>query len=90
MVLGRLAGAGLLSLGIACWYARHTPASPASVGVAWAFLAYNGIASFLLAWAGSALASGGLLALAASALHGVLAIALLVALRGRSGALAKA
>src|SRR4051812_25125831 len=90
VVLGRLAGAGVLSLGIACWQARSTPASPASIGAAWAFLAYNVIASVLLAWAGLQLASGGLLVLAASALHGVLGVALLVALRGRRAVLVEA
>ena len=82
----RIAGGGLLSLGIACWWARHTPSSPASRGVAWAFLTYNVVACCTLAWAGPALASGGLPALGAAVLHGVLGAALLAALLARGEA----
>jgi len=83
MVIARLAGGGLLALGIACWCARTTPAAPASLGVSWAFLAYNVVACVTLAWARPALADGGFPALGASVLHGVLGAALLGALLGR-------
>lgn len=83
LVFARIAGGGLLSLGIACWGARHTPSAPASLGVSWAFLAYNLIACVTIAWERPALASGGLLVLGASALHGVLGAALLAVLLGR-------
>ena len=83
IAVARLAGGGLLALGIACWGARGTPLAPASVGVAWGFLAYNLVACVTLAVAAPALASGGLPALGASVLHGVLAAALLGALSGR-------
>jgi hypothetical protein len=53
VVMSRIAGGGLLSLGIACWCARKTPSAQASLGVAWAFLAYNVVVSATLAWAGS-------------------------------------
>lgn len=84
VVIGRIGGGGLLSLGIACWLARKTPLAPASVGVSWGFLAYNVATCVTLAWAGTALASSGLVAFAAAALHGAIAAALLVALLGRS------
>jgi len=83
VVIARLAGGGLLSLGIACWCARETPLAPAGLGVSWAFVAYNLVACVTLARARTALASGGLPALGASALHGVLGAALLGALLGR-------
>ena len=84
VVIGRLAGAGLLSLGIACWSARSTSSAPASVGVAWAVLVYNVAACATLAGAAAALAGDGLPALGISVLHGGFAAALLMALLRRS------
>ena len=82
LVVARIGGGGVLSLGIACWSARETPLTPAGLGVSRAFLAYNLVACVTLALARPALASGGLPALSASVLHGVLAAALLGALCG--------
>ncbi|MDP9137511.1 MAG: hypothetical protein M3N38_04965 [Pseudomonadota bacterium] len=79
-VVGRIAGAGLLSLGIACWLSRKTPLTPAGLGVAWALLAYNFIACVTLACAGAAMASGGIPALGASVLHGLFGVVLLATL----------
>lgn len=86
-VVGRIAGGGLLSLGIASWCARNTPSVPASLGVAWALLAYNVVACVTLAWAGAAI-SGARPALGAAALHGLFGAALLGVLlrRGRDSA----
>jgi hypothetical protein len=89
VVIARLAGGGLLSLGIACWCSRAAPSAPASLGVAWGFLAYKLIACVTLACAGYALTSDGLPALGAAALHGVLGVALLGALSGRGRSSAK-
>jgi hypothetical protein len=69
-------------VGIACWFARKTPTAPASVGVAWAYLAYNVVTCVTLAWAGVVLGAGSLPALGASVLHGVLGAAVLGALLG--------
>ena len=52
LLLGRIAGAGLLSLGIACWLARKDEKSLAANGLAAAMLLYNVIATVLLAYAG--------------------------------------
>ena len=90
VAIGRIGGGGLLSLGIACWVARKTPMSPASIGVAWAYLAYNVVACVTLAWASVALGGGSLPALGGAVLHGVLGAALLGALLGRSHASAGA
>ncbi len=86
VAIGRIGGGGLLSLGIACWLARKTPTAPASVGVAWAYLAYNIVTCVTLAWASVALGGGSLPALGASVLHGVLGAAVLGALLGRDQA----
>ena len=83
VVIARVGGGGLLALGIACWGARTTPSAPASLGVAWAFLSYNVVACVTLACAFPAMASGGLLVLGSSVLHGTLAALLLGALFGR-------
>ena len=89
VAIGRIGGGGLLSLGIACWVARKTPMSPASIGVAWAYLAYNVVACGTLAWASIALGGGSLPALGGSVLHGVLGAAMLAALLGRDQASAR-
>jgi apolipoprotein N-acyltransferase len=86
VAIGRIGGGGLLSLGIACWLARRTPTAPASLGVAWAYLAYNVITCLTLAWASVALGGAPPLALGASVLHGVLGAAVLGALLGRGQA----
>jgi hypothetical protein len=78
-----IGGGGLLSLGIACWSARKTPTAPASVGVAWAYLAYNVVTCVTLAWASIALGGVSWPALGAAVLHGVLGATVLAALIGR-------
>jgi len=86
LAIARVGGGGLLALGIACWLARRTPTSPASVGVAWAYLVYNAVTCVTLAWAGVALLGGSLPALGGAVLHGVVGAAMLGALLGRSEA----
>jgi hypothetical protein len=86
VAIGRIGGAGLLALGIACWLARKTPMAPASLGVAWAYLAYNAVACVTLAWAGVTPGGAALPAQGAAVLHGVLGAATLVALLGRGHA----
>ncbi len=83
IVVARIGGGGLLALGIACWGARATPTTRAGLGVSWAFLAYNVVACAMLAWTHPPWVGGGLPALGASVLHGMLAAALLGALLGR-------
>jgi hypothetical protein len=83
-IVGRIAGGGLLSLGIACWCARKSPMAPASRGVGWGLLAYNLVASVTLAFAGTTMESGGFLALSAAVLHGLFSAALLAILIGEN------
>ena len=86
VAIGRVGGGGLLSLGIACWLARKTPTAPASVGVAWGYLAYNVVTCATLAWASVGLGGGSLPMFGAVVLHGLLGAALLGALLGRDQA----
>jgi len=52
-LLGRIAGAALLSLGIACWLARKDEKSSSAKGIAVSLLVYNIVVALLLAYAGS-------------------------------------
>jgi len=90
LVVARLAGGGLLGLGVACWFARSTPTAPAGLGVASGLLIYNVVACVTLALAPLVPASQ-VLTLGAAVLHGLLAVALLVVLliRDRATVLAR-
>ena len=79
-VIGRVAGGALLALGLACWYARLEPATTAGLGVARAFFVYNLVVCITLAAQRPAIGRGGLPALSGAVLHGLLAVALLIAL----------
>jgi hypothetical protein len=83
LVVARLAGGGLLALGIACWFARSTPAVPATLGVAGALLTYNVVACITLALALPPEPGSYALTLGATILHGLLAVGLLAALGAR-------
>ena len=74
LVLARLAGAALLSLGCACWLARNDGANRAVRGLVAAMLLYNGGAVAVLASAGARASLVGVLAWPAVALHAALAV----------------
>lgn len=82
LVVARLAGGGILGLGIACWFARSTPSDRAGLGVVIALLIYNVVAciALFLAPAGQGTRA---LTLAIAVLHGLLAAGLLGALIAR-------
>ena len=81
LVVARMAGAALLSLGCGCWLARDDGPNRAVGGMVTAMLLYNSVAVAVLANAGSGARLGGVLLWPAVALHAVLAVWCVACLR---------
>jgi hypothetical protein len=74
IIVGRIAGAALLAIGIASGMAMTDTLAPAQLGLLTGILVYNITASALLAYAGAALRMIGVLLWPAVALHALLAV----------------
>ena len=74
LIVGRVAGAALLALGIACWFGREDGASRAAHGLVFSMLVYNTVTTVVLTYSGMTLRLAGLLLWPAVALHAALVV----------------
>jgi hypothetical protein len=79
--VARIAGAGLLSLGIACWAGRSDTPSAGRRGLLAGVLTYDVLAALILAYAGLGQGLVGIALWPAVALHAALAVWCLVCIR---------
>ncbi len=73
LLIGRVAGAGVISIGVASWPAGRDTRTPAQLGVLGGVLVYNVGAAVLLGYAGAGLKMAGVLLWPAVAYHAALA-----------------
>lgn len=74
LLVGMVAGAALVAIGVSCWPGRADPWSLSQQGLLYGVLYYDVAASILLAYAGSALHMAGVLLWPAVVLHAALAV----------------
>jgi hypothetical protein len=83
LIVGRIAGAALLALGVACWLARDDGPSLGRRGLIAAMLLYNSTAVAVLAHAGAVMGLVGVLMWPAVALHAALTVWCIAVWRAR-------
>ena len=72
LIVGRVCGAGMLAIGVACWFARDDHGSPSQRGLLWAMLVYNIGVCAVLAFAGLISQMAGVGLWPVVGLHGVM------------------
>jgi hypothetical protein len=82
LTVGRVAGAALLALGVACWLARHDEESRSGVGLIVGMLLYNSAAVLILAVAGIGSGLVGIALWPAVVLHAAMAVWCIANVRG--------
>jgi hypothetical protein len=83
ILVGRLAGAGVTSIGVACWPARRGTHSRGQLGVLVGLLTYNVLAALVLAFAGAVLSMVGMALWPAVVYHATLAVWCAACVRAR-------
>lgn len=80
-VVARVGGAGLLTIGIACWFARNDTVSSAAGGLLTAMVLYNLVVALVLAAAGLRSQQVGIILWPAVVLHTVMTAWCIVTVR---------
>lgn len=83
LTVAHVGGAGLLALGVACWFARDDSQSRAARGLVAAMLVYNVGAVAILAFTGIGYGLYGVALWPGAILHAVMAVWCMACLRGR-------
>jgi hypothetical protein len=74
LIVGRVGGAGLVAIGVACWLARDDRSSRSQHGLLWGVLIYNVGTCIVLAFAGLTLRMDGVALWPVVLLHAVMTI----------------
>jgi len=82
LIVGRVSGASLLAIGVACWLAHSDCGSRSQYGLLWGMLIYNVGACVVLAFAGAMMRMSGVALWPTVVLHAVLTIWCAAYLRG--------
>jgi len=87
LLLGRVAGAALLSIGVSSWLARNDNRSGAQLGLVISLLIYNLTAAVILGLAGMLLGMAGIMLWPAVLFHAAAAIGCFVSLKTESNSI---